>query len=285
MSAIAIPFHGRLLERAVHPLDLPVRSWMVRRCSMPFAAPVMSNRMGREQGVLQLRGCSQNWMPLLVSIVWILQGTASSTASGNSQAVLRFALSNSCTTANLLVRSRAKNRYHIPSLVRTSAMSIWKYPREERLNFCRLGLSPSISGSRDVPCRRPGSGVAKIASDAGGLVVTQTTITHLQERMTPKSDNHRVFIGAQNRGTGVRWTNFAIFNRFALAPFCTRFDIDTEVPPQRHGYSVRALYCSSDSVLSRGAAVTYLPHTGSFHSKEQIAPSNHRIKRLSRSCD
>jgi hypothetical protein len=43
---------------------------------------------------------------------------------------------------------------------------------------------------------------------------------------------------------------------------------------------LRSLYCSSDSVRSRGAAVTYLSHNASFHSKEQIAPSNRGIKQL-----
>jgi hypothetical protein len=43
---------------------------------------------------------------------------------------------------------------------------------------------------------------------------------------------------------------------------------------------LRSLYCSSDSVRSRGAAVTYLSHNASFHSKEQIAPSNRGIKHI-----
>ena len=98
--------------------------------------------------------------------------------------------------------------------------------------------------------------------------------------MTPKSDNHRFFISAQNRGTGVRWTSFAIFNRFALAPFCNRFDINTEFSAQRRGCSLRSLYCCSDCVRGRGAAVTYLSPNDSFHSKEQIAPSNRGIKHL-----
>ena len=73
--------------------------------------------------------------------------------------------------------------------------------------------------------------------------------------MTPKSDNHRFFIGAQNRGSGGRWTSFAIFNRFTLAPFFNRFDIDTEFSAQRRGCSLRSLYCSSDSMRSRDAPV------------------------------
>tara|TARA_B100000497_G_scaffold124897_1_gene160370 strand:- start:322 stop:648 length:327 start_codon:yes stop_codon:yes gene_type:complete len=95
--------------------------------------------------------------------------------------------------------------------------------------------------------------------------------------MTPKSGNHRFFISTQNRGAGVRWTSFAIFNRFTLAPFCNRFDINTEFAAQRCGCSLRSLYCSSDSVRNRGAAVTYLSHDASFHPKEQIVPSNRRI--------
>ena len=64
------------------------------------------------------------------------------------------------------------------------------------------------------------------------------TIIRGQARMTPKSDNHRFFISFQNRGAGVCWTRFAIFNRFALAPFCNRFDSDYRFPAQRRSYSL-----------------------------------------------
>ena len=56
--------------------------------------------------------------------------------------------------------------------------------------------------------------------------------------MTPKIDNHRFFISVQNHGAGVCWTRFAIFNRFALAPFCSRFDSDTGFSAPRRGYSL-----------------------------------------------
>ena len=39
-----------------------------------------------------------------------------------------------------------------------------------------------------------------------------------------------------------------------------------------------SLYCCSDGVRGRGAAVKYLSHNASFHSKEKIAPSNRGIK-------
>ena len=44
-----------------------------------------------------------------------------------------------------------------------------------------------------------------------------------------------------------------------------------------------SLYCCSDGVRGRGAAVMYLSHNASFHSKEKIAPSNRGIKHLGRS--
>ena len=44
-----------------------------------------------------------------------------------------------------------------------------------------------------------------------------------------------------------------------------------------------SLYCCSDGVRGRGAAVKYLSHNASFHSKEKIAPSNRGIKHLVKS--
>ena len=41
-----------------------------------------------------------------------------------------------------------------------------------------------------------------------------------------------------------------------------------------------SLYCCSDGVRGRGAAVKYLSHNASFHSKEKIATSNRGIKQL-----
>ena len=41
-----------------------------------------------------------------------------------------------------------------------------------------------------------------------------------------------------------------------------------------------SLYCCSDGVRGRGAAVKYLSHNASFHSKEKIAPSNRGIKQV-----
>ena len=55
---------------------------------------------------------------------------------------------------------------------------------------------------------------------------------------------------------------------------------DPKLPAQRRKRSLRSLYCCSDGVRGRGAPVTYLSHTASFHSNERIAPSNRGIKHL-----
>ena len=51
MAIVVIPFGGRVFNRAFMRSTCPfVQGWfgLVRRCSMPFAAQIMSNRMGRE---------------------------------------------------------------------------------------------------------------------------------------------------------------------------------------------------------------------------------------------
>ncbi len=60
---------------------------------MSFASQIMSKRIWRDQAVFRFRGCSANWMPLSVRIVWIRYGTAVSSCSRNSHAVRRSALS------------------------------------------------------------------------------------------------------------------------------------------------------------------------------------------------
>jgi len=73
-----------------------------------------------------------------------------------------------------------------------------------------------------------------------------------------------------------------------LEPLRHRLGIDPQLPAQRRERSLRSLYCCSDDVRwslrqaqdRRGAPVTYLSHTASFHSDERIAPSNRGIKHL-----
>nr|WP_246043984.1 fumarylacetoacetate hydrolase family protein [Ruegeria sediminis] len=60
----------------------------------------------------------------------------------------------------------------------------------------------------------------------------------------------------------------------------SHYSLLTQLPAQRRGRSLRSLYCCSDDVRGRGAAVTNLSHSTSFHSREWIAPSNRGIKHL-----
>lgn len=108
-------------------------------------------------------------------------------------------------------------------------------------------------------------------------------IVQRQQRMTSKGNDHRFFSRTENGRTGVRGSGLAIFCSFALVPLGNRFEIDTKFPAQRSRRCLRSLYCCSDSVRGRGAAVTYLSHDVSFHFNEWIAPSNPGIKHLTQS--
>ena len=72
----------------------------------------------------------------------------------------------------------------------------------------------------------------------------------------------------------------SLLNGRSLPPLRYCFRIVSERPAQIHGRSLRSLYCCSDGVRGRGAAMTYLSHKTPFHSIEWIAPSKHGIKHL-----
>ena len=65
-----------------------------------------------------------------------------------------------------------------------------------------------------------------------------------------------------------------------LTPLRHRLGIDPQLTAQLRERSLRSLYCCSDGVRGRGAPMTYLSHTASFHSNERITPSNRGIKHL-----
>lgn len=63
----------------------------------------------------------------------------------------RVARSCSSTKANLPVLSIAANMRSLPSSVRTSAMSMWKYPIGSSLNFFFGSIPFFMSGKREMP--------------------------------------------------------------------------------------------------------------------------------------
>jgi hypothetical protein len=70
------------------------------------------------------------------------------------------------------------------------------------------------------------------------------------------------------------------FLRAALRHFAAVLGL---IPSSRLSVASEAgdmLYCCSDGVRGRGAPMTNLSHTASFHSNERIAPSNREIKHL-----
>ena len=71
-----------------------------------------------------------------------------------------------------------------------------------------------------------------------------------------------------------------ILDRRPLAPLRDRLRVDPQLTAQRRERSLRSLYCCSDGVRGRGAPMTNLSHTASFHSDERITPSNRGIKHL-----
>src|SRR6056297_1077965 len=106
------------------------------------------------------------------------------------------------------------------------------------------------------------------------------TIIQRQQRVTPKGDDHRLLRFGQDRGARLLRAGLQILDRRPLAPLRNRLGVDPQLPAQFRERSLRSLYCSSDAVRGRGAAMANLSHSASFHSCERITPANRGIKQL-----
>ena len=105
-------------------------------------------------------------------------------------------------------------------------------------------------------------------------------IVQWQQRMAPECHDHCLLSLRQHGGSRLGRPGLHILDRRALAPLRNGLGIDPQLPAQLRERSLRSLYCCSDGVRGRGAAVTNLSHSASFHSKERIAPLNRGIKHL-----
>ena len=116
-------------------------------------------------------------------------------------------------------------------------------------------------------------------------------IVQWQKRMAPERDDHRRLSPRQDRGPRFRRPGLHILDRRPLPPLRHRLGVDPQLPAQLRERSLPlssfaskrlpgsgSLYCCSDGVRGRGAAVTNLSNSASFHSFERIAPSNRGIK-------
>src|SRR6056297_2037682 len=106
------------------------------------------------------------------------------------------------------------------------------------------------------------------------------TIIQWQQRVTPKSDYHGLFHLGQDRGARLLRAGLQILDRRPLPPLRNRLEVDPKLLAQLRERSLRSLYCSSDDVRGRGAAVTNLSRSASFHACERITPANRGIKHL-----
>lgn len=105
-------------------------------------------------------------------------------------------------------------------------------------------------------------------------------IVERQECLTPECYHHRLLLFAKHRRAWLRWPGRPILDRLALAPFRDGLEVYAELPAQLRERSLRWLYCCSDGVRGRGAPVTNLSQSATFHSCERITPSNRGIKHL-----
>jgi hypothetical protein len=147
-----------------------------------------------------------------------------------------------------------------------------------RLNRRRFGLSSPTSGRREMPWVE-GTDVVRTVSDAGSKAAGHRD-SRPAARACGAERHHCLLSLAENGGPWLLGSSLKILDRLALALLRDGLRVDPEFPPQRRGRSLRSLYCCSDGVRSRGAAVTSLSHNSSFHCDEWIAPSNRGIKHL-----
>jgi hypothetical protein len=63
----------------------------------------------------------------------------------------------------------------------------------------------------------------------GGLKGIETII-QWQQRVTPKSDDHRLFRFGQDRRARLSWASFEILDRRPLTPLRHRLGVDPELP-------------------------------------------------------
>jgi len=106
------------------------------------------------------------------------------------------------------------------------------------------------------------------------------TVIQRQKRVAAERNDHSLIGLGEDRRPRLFWPGLKVLDRCPLSPFRDRLGVDAQFAAQLRERSLRSLYCSSDGVRGRGAAVTNLAHSASFHSFERIAPSNCGTKHL-----
>ena len=90
-------------------------------------------------------------------------------------------------------------------------------------------------------------------------------VVQRQQRVTSKRDDRRLLGLGENRRSRFLRPSFAVLNRRALAPLRDCLRVNSQLTAQLRERSLQSLYCSSDCVHGRGAPMTNLSHNASFH--------------------
>ena len=80
-------------------------------------------------------------------------------------------------------------------------------------------------------------------------------IVERQERVAPEGDDDGFVWGGEHRGAGVCWAGSEVMDRASLPPLGDRLRIDAVSPGQGPQARLTILYCSTDRLCRRGAAV------------------------------
>ena len=149
------------------------------------------------------------------------------------------------------------------------------------MKFCRLGLSPSISGRRDIPCRRPAAVLRRSRQVRDGWLYDR-----LQSSIGRSVGRQTATIIASSSAFGtVELGCVAPVLRSSIVTRLRHFASASTLTP-RSRLSAAVVACDDCiTALIACLAVTYLSHNASFNFKKQGAPSNRGIKQLSKSCD
>ena len=80
-------------------------------------------------------------------------------------------------------------------------------------------------------------------------------IVERQERVAPEGDDDGLVCGGEHRGAGVCRAGSEVMDRASLPPLGDRLRIDAMPPGQGPQALLTILYCSTDRLCRRGAAV------------------------------
>src|ERR1017187_1679481 len=98
--------------------------------------------------------------------------------------------------------------------------------------------------------------------------------------MPAKGNDDGLVLDRQHRGFCIRGAGGKIADRTAFLPLGHGLLVDAVASRKRPQARLTILYCSTDCLCRRGAAVKNLSHSASFHPKDKIAPSNAGTKHL-----